>query len=585
MPDRGGKRIGSGGATLGALRAVIQTDPRSPGATSLDDWWQSQRVLVIHSGGDCRRLPQYSLLGKLFAALPVRTVSGDASTVFDEYLALSTLWAAQLPAGLVVASGDVLLTFDAEQLHWDRPGVSGVAMPQSFEVGSGHGVYTADEGGRVSTFLQKPTAAEVRAVGGFLEGGKVAVDTGLIRFAPDIAARLTELAGLDSAAEPSEGELQEIDLYRHFTLSLTGQWEPPPEAPRQLQKLAGILRGRPFWCDLVEGDFTHVGSTAHFQKTMTTETPWSALHQTHQRLATASPPGVRSDGMIVDSILADGSTLAPGSIAIQCHLRRPLHIAREAIAHGLEELTEPVEIPEATVVHQVPVALSNGRKGIAIRVYGVEDDPKEIVGRGEATWFGRPLLEVLRSLGIGVEDVWPETEPNERSLWNAQVFPVASAEIAWACARWLMCLADSFSPARWRELRRLSLATSSHGADRHALATARARRMVESWARSAVAWAESGADIQPLIAQAPGAAALAVAGRMLSAQATEMAESNLTEAASWSFKAGAFLSQAWLEEDAERARSMAFRQVRQAVEAGVSAPMTAPAGRVGAIGR
>ena len=52
---------------------------------------------IIHSGGDSRRLPQYSLSGELFGTLPVKTPWG--STVFDEFMALSSTWVRCLPPG------------------------------------------------------------------------------------------------------------------------------------------------------------------------------------------------------------------------------------------------------------------------------------------------------------------------------------------------------------------------------------------------------------------------------------------------------------------------------------------------------
>jgi fucokinase len=164
-PDWQDRRIGSGGATLHALRALAANQ-----ADTLE-WWRTQRVLMIHSGGDSRRLPQYSLSGKLFSALPVETPWGGPSTVFDETMALSTGWAGQMNAGLLVCSGDVVLTFDAAELDWERPGVCGVAMRQPPEVGSRHGVYVADAAGRVYAFLQKPSLAEVKAAGGLLDDG------------------------------------------------------------------------------------------------------------------------------------------------------------------------------------------------------------------------------------------------------------------------------------------------------------------------------------------------------------------------------------------------------------------------------
>src|ERR1035438_4525759 len=189
VPDIGDRRIGSGAATLNAIRAlttqVLFAQAVTPPAADLAEWWARQRVFVIHSGGDSRRLPQYSLSGKLFSAVPVTTPWGEPSSVFDEMLALSTAWVERLQCGLVVGSGDVILTFDAEAVDWERPGVTGVAMLQPVVAGTRHGVYVTDPQGRVYAFLQKPSVAELSAAGGLLEGDLVALDTGLLRFAPD----------------------------------------------------------------------------------------------------------------------------------------------------------------------------------------------------------------------------------------------------------------------------------------------------------------------------------------------------------------------------------------------------------------
>ena len=84
----------------------------------------------------------------------------------------------------------------------------------------------------------------------------MALDTGLLHFDPALSASLTDLA----ATLP---ELPFLDLYQHFTLSLTGK--VPCSLP-ELAKLATLLRGVPFHCSLVQGDFTHVGTTSHFRR-------------------------------------------------------------------------------------------------------------------------------------------------------------------------------------------------------------------------------------------------------------------------------------------------------------------------------
>ena len=127
--------------------------------------------------------------------------------------------------------------------------------------------------------------------------------------------------------------------------------------------------------------------------------------------------------------------------------------------HGLVESSGPMTVAEETVVHQIPVHLPDGRRGFVVRTYGVEDDPKTPV------WFGRPILEVLRTLDLNPEEVWAGIPQHERCLWNAQLF-----------------LFNNDEPPR------LSLATSTEYADSDALAEARDRRRDANWWASAELW-------------------------------------------------------------------------------------------------
>ena len=543
VPDPDGRPLGTGGATLNALRALADID------------WTGQRVLIVHSGGDARRLPQYSLSGKLFSAVPVKTPWGDASTVFDEMLALSTAWVERLPAGLVVGSGDVILTFDAAALDWTRPGVCGVAMLQPAEMGTRHGVYVTDERGRVYAFLQKPSVSELRAAGGLLPGDRVALDAGLLRFCPESAARLTRLAA---------GEIAAINLYEHVTMALTGQWKAAPADPPALQALCGALKGLEFWCSTVSGEFTHVGTTTLFRDLMTGETEFSRLYAVQQRLGVTRQPGLRSAGVVTDSVLAGGGDLGPGTVVLECKLTGPVRAAHGAVLHGLDGIPGPIEVPENTVVHQLPVLTPEGRRGVVVRVYGVEDDPKV-----SANWFGRPI-------GMDPEDIWPGLPAAERTLWNARLFPLASPAEAWACAQWLLRLsADLYSLERWRAQERLSLASSAQWADGAALEAAHARRGKAQWRMLALSLAEAGADLRPLLAHAPGIGPLAETGAALRAQGRELEAQSPTEAASRYYAAGLFFAQAGLAQEATESQAAAFQSVERAVARKTAAPVPA----------
>ncbi|MBQ7583995.1 MAG: hypothetical protein IJT24_05235, partial [Lachnospiraceae bacterium] len=76
IPDEGNVRVGSGGATLSVLKYIRSQEKDFAGL----------RILVVHSGGDSKRVPQYSALGKLFSPVPHELPDGRASTLFDEFI-------------------------------------------------------------------------------------------------------------------------------------------------------------------------------------------------------------------------------------------------------------------------------------------------------------------------------------------------------------------------------------------------------------------------------------------------------------------------------------------------------------------
>ena len=353
--------------------------------------------------------------GKLFGVLPSRTQPRGTTTVFDQALALSAAWAERIPNGLLVASGDVVLRFDASQVQLDRRGVTGVAMRLDVETGSHHAVYVVGAGDQVYTFLQKPTAAEVKAAGGLLADGRVAVDIGLLRFDADLTVALAKLAEFKT--------LPAVDIYDQITCGLTGEWKPESDAEVFWLELGKILRAAEhpaeFHCAVVEGEFIHAGTTRSFRS-----------------LAAGS-------GGILDSVVGDECHAGYEAVILECELSGPVYASRGAILHGLTLLDGPVEVPEDTVMHQLPVEVA-GETGWVVRVYGVEDDPKQVLEK--ATWFNRPILETLERLGFSREEIWNSGEAP--TLWNAALFPVTTPDEAWACARWMMGYASGYGVER-----------------------------------------------------------------------------------------------------------------------------------------
>jgi fucokinase len=113
--DPKGKRIGSGGGTLHAIKEFQRSFP--------DHSLSSTRTLLIHSGGDSRRAPFYSVLGKAFVSLNSlvadsnsegeREASNDEELIATPLLLLirelSEFFQDLPPNSLVITCSDVLL--------------------------------------------------------------------------------------------------------------------------------------------------------------------------------------------------------------------------------------------------------------------------------------------------------------------------------------------------------------------------------------------------------------------------------------------------------------------------------------------
>jgi len=97
--------------------------------------------------------------------------------------------------GVVVAATDVLLLLpNVSSVKFANSGVSGVGIRSPARLGTKHGVFCFDSDGKVTDFVQKGSRdvlEQRRAIR--TSDDTVLLDSGIIWFAPDIAAKYIEL--------------------------------------------------------------------------------------------------------------------------------------------------------------------------------------------------------------------------------------------------------------------------------------------------------------------------------------------------------------------------------------------------------
>ena len=462
IPDREGRRIGSGGSTIECLLELARREApdaaRGSGTAALEAAFGRLRVLIVHAGGDSRRLPAYSACGKIFVPLPARERQALPATLFDRLVSI----AVELPPApegsgqIVVTSGDALLLFDPSPVDFSRPGITALAAFAEPEEASRHGVFCPNPDGSTRLYLQKPSLEEQRAQGAISPHGRTPLDIGVMSFDGAAAAALLGVF-CDPENPAGPGWRQEmlqlvfahgLDLYReiccamgtgatreHYLRAARGSGSRWPDSA-----LAGIypsLHAIPMPAVVLDGcAFLHFGATRQLIASGLTLAAYDA----------GAPP--EGTVLTMTTAIGRGGLIRGADSWVEgCRVRAPLVLGGNNAVTGLD-VDEPLELPPGACLDLSPGVDRRGRRVWFVRCYGVNDTFKHPAAEG-AEFCGMPLAEWLDAAGAASE-VWDEGVPEAaRTLWNARVFPAETDPARYRDWLWMFDAARS-GPARRR---------------------------------------------------------------------------------------------------------------------------------------
>jgi len=420
VPDSEGQRIGSGGSTLLSLARILERERRPLSAL---------RILIVHAGGDSRRLPAYGPCGKIFVPLPSENCDSPLPvTLFDrlvpDFLAL--------PPGIpgrgqvVVAAGDALVRFDAGRVSFAKPGITAIACYVEPDEASRHGVFCAGLDEVVSLYLQKPSLEVQQMKGAIDASGRVALDAGVMSLDGEAAQSLLDAFGPVQAALGSE-----IDLYREVCCALGSaatldhylesvhasgsRWKP-----HALSRVFPELNRIPLHLQLVPAcRFLHFGSTRQL------------IESGLALVAEDSGEAPSSTVLVVNSAVAHPARVRGRDSWLEaCNIAADVRLAGHNVLVGVD-LSAPLSLPSGACLEVLAGRDRTGSDVRFVRCYGVCDTFKH-----DAQFCGRPLGDWLRTAGLEADEVWPDvSDTARRSLWNARVFPAVPAAADFR--RWL----------------------------------------------------------------------------------------------------------------------------------------------------
>ena len=467
IPDPEGKRVGSGGATLGVLRYIAE-DIGSADFSGL-------RILVIHSGGDSKRVPQYSALGKLFSPVPRELPNGKTATLFDEFIITMSLVPARIREGMLLLSGDVLLLFNPLQINYSGDGAAAISFKEDVNTGKNHGVFLQGENGKVRRFLHKQTVESLTSYGAVNEQNKVDIDTGAVIFSTEMMKALYSLISVDGVYSQERfdcivNENVRLSLYGDFLYplaedsSLDAYYQENPEG-NYCQELTEARTAvwtalRPYRMKLLRlapAKFIHFGTTQEILRLMADGiSEYAALGWSNQ-----VGSSIRSD-----NTAAYGSVLSHmAKIGKDCYLEVTYVHSKATIGDNV--LLSYVDIhdetiPSNTVLHGLKQ--KDGR--FVVRIYGVNDNPKGSLEN--CSFLGTTLRDFMEKNRITEEELW---EGTDRTLWTANLYPVCdNIRSAVKSALNLHAMAVGAGDVQvWRASCRKSLCSGFNEADPYAL--------------------------------------------------------------------------------------------------------------------
>jgi galactokinase/mevalonate kinase-like predicted kinase len=442
--DPAGTKLGSGGGTAHLL---AETWRATGNGESFANWLNQGRKLMIHGGGQSRRLPSYAPVGKLLLPLPVfRWAYGQRldQTLLDVQLPdyERVLQHAGPKTVAMVTSGDVLLRFARKLPAFPDVDVLGLGMWVTPEKAKDFGVFFSPRNRptELAFFLQKPEPDIIRShTGQYLH----LVDTGMWLLSERAVRVLMAKCGWDEKQQAfAGGQAGNYELYAQFGLALgkrptARDWEiagltsavvPLPEAEfyhfgtsRQLIESVAALQN----LELDETKLGLVGAKGH---------PDQFLQNTSFKF-----PLRREEN---HTLWVENSTI-PAS----------WRLAHEHVFTGVPDNDWDLRLDPGVCLDFVPI----GEADFCLRAYGFDDLFSGKLGQSGTRWFGRPLAEWFTSRGLNLVQAGLE---GEADIQQAALFPVLKPEQFNArFIEWLFAARPAANPAfaqLWLSAPRLS---------------------------------------------------------------------------------------------------------------------------------
>lgn len=483
IADPGGRRIGSGGSIFEILKwiadDILGDDCCVPEREALLGAFAYERILIVHAGGDAKRLPAFSRRGKAFIPLGNPDESGHEDTVFDRQVAQIVEHCATMidprRGQIVMVNGDALVELGdlgpsiAANLRMMDADAVALGVEMSMDEGERHGVFgwsTAEQTDAPLIMLHNVDYLEMpelpEGVSLFDDEERLIGDTGMVVFDGNVAAACIDMLddmkieGISSIPLNWYNEIQGAMIYDNCDHYLEAMdWNGSDCSREFLTCVYDKFRKFSFRVEASsEIEFSHFGTTADL------------LEQAGRRRTPA-----------INCVFGSAATLPREGHEVYIEGCQVGVTPRGGPGHLLRNvpITERLELPDRCCIDIVrgerPPAAAWGSPSSEYvwfaRFYGVYDDFKRTLADG-GTWCHTFLFQFLHEVapdcgGDIKGKLWPERlggDSRPYQLWEAKLFPALAAPEEFRDWLWMLepLKATERQIEKWLRAERYSMA-------------------------------------------------------------------------------------------------------------------------------
>lgn len=392
-------RLGSGGGTTWLLEACRKNEATD---IPVSEWLKRDKRILLHAGGQSRRLPGYAPSGKILTPIPVfRWERGQrlSQDLLSLQLPLYERIMEKAPDSLhtLIASGDVYIRCEKALQPVPEADVVCYGLWVDPALATNHGVFVSDRKTpeRLDFMLQKPS---VETLGGLSASHLFLMDIGVWL----LSDRAVELLMKRSYTDDGKA-LRMYDLYSEFGLSLG---DHPRIMDRELNALSVAILPLP------GGEFYHYGTSRELiSSTLAVQNLVNDQRAIMQRKIKPHPAIFIQNATVSYPLTAFNSELWIENSCVTSSWK----IADKHVITGVPVNDWCLTLPSGVCVDVVPV----GESEFVARPYGFNDPFKGRTDDKSTLFMGRSLMEWAVCRGIQI--------PRCDDIQNASLFPVCSS--------------------------------------------------------------------------------------------------------------------------------------------------------------